>query len=694
MMRPPADRSNCVHLVVSRDPRASEVAACRRFLLWACHPAFFLLLISLALLQTGCRSDNYLTVRKERWNPLADSIELVSSHQAHPSKRTRQLLRRYDLLAAYEEDAEEALGRLRMEMEREPSADKAIAFAELAYIQGYRKDALGQDKRALNWYGSAVLASYQFLFDPRYDSLRNPYDPQFRKACDIYNESLESSLRILNDDGRLVAGTQQLLDNAGRRCRLRIVLRGKWNPEHLGKFEFASDYQVEGLRNHYTTFGLGVPLIAVHTEKHHDDPIDSRYPKGLAFPITAFLRIHRTHDQAADGVAVADLELLDPLVSTDLVVEGRRVPMQSDITTPLGYSLDSPSLKESKRLATLGLLFPDDVESYRGIYLLEPYDPNKIPVLLVHGLWSTPLTWIDMFNDLRAYPEIRTRYQFWFYMYPTAKPFWESAASLRRDLAELRAEFDPQHANRHLDQMVLVGHSMGGLLSRMQVIDSGDRFWSAVAEGSFDDLKADPEVKQQIAQVAFFRANPSIRRVITLGTPHRGSRLANDWTEWLARTLIRTPRAMLLKSTVIRENADIFKSPILLRPATSIDSLSPDNPFFPVLDSLRPPPVVHQHNVVGLVEEQSWWKWVEEEPGDGVVPLWSARFDQAESEITVTADHQNVHRHPLAILEVRRILLEHLAEVERGGYPVRRATLTTPRLQPPPDRRLPATTRR
>ncbi len=684
MMRAPNEEIESVHLVVSRDPRASEGSVLRPFLLWACHPAFFLFLLGTILAATGCRSTDYLAVRKEPWNPLEHSIEFVSSQQARPSKRTRQLLRRYDLETMYESDPAEALARLREELEREPEAEKAIAFAELAYIQGYRQDALGQDPEALNWYGSSVLAAYQYLFDPHYDPLRNPYDPQFRKACDLYNKSLESSLRILRKEGRLVVGTEQRLDNAGRQCRLRIVPRGSWKPEHLGRFEFVSDYDVRGLRNHYTTYGLGVPLIAVHAD-HHDtrDPIDRRYPKGLAFPATAFLRIHRTHDQTSDGVAVVDLELYDPLVSTDLIVAGRRVPLQSDITVPLGYSLDSPSLKESQRFATLGLLFPDDVESYRGIYLLEPYDPNKIPVLLVHGLWSTPLTWIDMFNDLRAFPEIRTRYQFWFYMYPTAKPFWESAAALREDLAALRAEIDPHHLQPNLDQMVLVGHSMGGLLSRMQVIDSGDRFWAAVAKGSFEELEAAPEVKQHIAQVAFFRANPSIRRVITLGTPHRGSELANDVTEWVARKVIRIPKTLLWRSQVIRKNRDLFKSSVLVQPVTSIDSLSPDNPFFPVLNAIEPPPTVHQHNVVGLVEEKSWWKWLEDEPSDGVVPFWSAHWEQAESEVVVTADHQNIHRHPRAILEVRRILLEHLQEVDHAAYPVRPASVSVPhRLAP------------
>ena len=109
--------------------------------------------------------------------------------------------------------------------------------------------------------------------------------------------------------------------------------------------------------------------------------------------------------------------------------------------------------------------------------MLEPYEPGKIPVLMVHGLWSSPMTWMEMFNDLRSVPEIRKHYQFWFYEYPTGQPFWVSAAQMRHDLAKLRDVLDPRHLEPALDQMVLVGHSMGGLVSRLQTVDSGDGYW-------------------------------------------------------------------------------------------------------------------------------------------------------------------------------------------------------------------------
>ncbi len=140
------------------------------------------------------------------------------------------------------------------------------------------------------------------------------------------------------------------------------------------------------------------------------------------------------------------LELYDPLNSADIEVAGRRVPLESDLSTPLAYLLNQPQLQKKLDQPTLGLLDPDATGQLEGLFMLEPYQPGKIPVLMVHGLWSSPITWMEMFNDLRAVPEINDHYQFWFYLYPTGQPFWYSAAQLRHDLAVMRQTLDPRRA--------------------------------------------------------------------------------------------------------------------------------------------------------------------------------------------------------------------------------------------------------
>ena len=140
--------------------------------------------------------------------------------------------------------------------------------------------------------------------------------------------------------------------------------------------------------------------------------------------------------------------------------------------------------------------------------MVEPFDPNKIPVLMVHGLWSSPMTWMEMFNDLLAYPEIRSNYQFWFYLYPTGQPFWNSANQLRDDLTELRQSLDPGHSNPIFDHMVLVGHSMGGLVTMMQTLESGQDFWNILSDHPFPDLQADEAVRERDGQDRFLPSQP------------------------------------------------------------------------------------------------------------------------------------------------------------------------------------------
>ena len=246
------------------------------------------------------------------------------------------------------------------------------------------------------------------------------------------------------------------------------------------------------------------------------------YPKDINFPVTAFFRFDGS---LADLRSRRDgrLELYNPL-EVQAVEAGRQVvPLETDLTTPLAYFLSRTDLNG---LDLEGFLRADKVQKRAGIYMFEPYQPGKIPVVMVHGLVSSPLTWTTMFNDLRADPVLREHFQFWFYLYPTADPYVATAADLRQTLVELRSEVDPHHQDAALDQMVFVGHSMGGLVSKLLTTDSGDDFWRLVSSEPFERIKASPETRAELQRVFFFEKMSSVRRVIFLGTPHHGSSLS------------------------------------------------------------------------------------------------------------------------------------------------------------------------
>jgi pimeloyl-ACP methyl ester carboxylesterase len=625
--------------------------------------ARWVLLLALMVACSGCGTAKFLSVRRIPKSPLEGPLQLVSYKGPQPSERTEQLLRRYALVDAQKHAPEEVLVRLHEEMQHEPSPEKVYSFAELAFIAAKRAHHQRDEPKALDYYAASVAHSYLYLFSPNFDSFRNPYDPQFRRACDLYNGALEGALRLANERGALKPGKAGVITTGKQQYHMNIVVRGPWKAEDIERLEFVSDYEIQGgLTNSYHTYGLGVPLIAVRRkDKNSSDPHEQYYPGGLSFATTAFLRVMPPARQSDTQVRQCVLELHDPLASSDIQIGGRLAPLETDLTIPLAHFLDSPEFKETD-IATWGLLTPEAVQGVKGLYMIEPYDPRRIPVVMVHGLWSSPLTWMEMFNDLRAFPEIRERYQFWFYLYPTGQPFWESAAQLRETLAQAKQNLDPTQRNPVHDQMVLVGHSMGGLVSRMQTIDSGNDFWHILSDRPFEELQVDEQSRDRLARLVYFQPNPSVKRVITIGTPHQGSDFANDYTRWAGRKLISLPDMMVqLTNNVTRQNPNFFRDTLFLTCSTSIDSLSPESPIFPVMLNARRAPWVKYHNVIGVATNGGFAARLAGE-GDGVVTLKNAQAEDAVSELIVDADHASVHRHPKTTLEVRRILFEHWQE--------------------------------
>jgi pimeloyl-ACP methyl ester carboxylesterase len=594
------------------------------------------------------------------------------------SPRTRQTLRRLDLEAVYRRDPDEAALRLHAAALREPQPDLLFALAEISYHRGRQVE-----KRsccdALPYYYLSAGYAYHFIFD-HLDSQNGPsgggameiFDPRFRLACDLYNAGLSKCLRAAQKTGRFDARDQLRLptsDPAG--FTLSVVHHGfAWQPEEFGALEFADDFRVTGLANQYRTYGLGVPLIGNrgHTPSSAESGAgDGRdyLPKEARFPVTAFFRFEGT---LADLSAkrTGQLELYNPLNIQTILVRGHAVPLETDLTTPLAYYLAKSGLDG---LQYKLFIRPDEAGAHLGIRMLEPYQPGKIPVLLVHGLLSSPLTWAPALNDLTAEPAVRKHFQFWTYFYPSSQPYLVTASELRRSLARLRQEVDPEHRDAAFDEMVLVSHSMGGLVSKLLTVDSGDDFRMLISDRPLDQLKLQPATRSELEQVVYFQHEPQIHRVVFIATPHRGSQLSPSVIGRLGDELAGMPRqAARTLHDLTLENPELRK---LDATPTSIDELAPDSPVLAALAAKKPVSDVHYHSIIGVTAESSnpvaeWLTGIDAHiPGDGVVPYRSAHLDEAESEVIVPAEHMHVHHHPLAILELRRILLEHYQDVER-----------------------------
>jgi pimeloyl-ACP methyl ester carboxylesterase len=662
------------------------------------------------LIAAGCATGEWVKVRDTPRNPLAGTLDLVSPRGPQPTERTMQLLRRYDLEGDLNGDRAALMSRLEDIQKREPNREHEYAMAEIAYITAKQSEKLNR-KRATQFYGTSLIHAYRYLFEHEAERgpnrpaalALNPYDPQFRGASDLYNQSLEGLLRLVQQDGNLRPGMTRTVTTSNTTCTFDVAIHSTgWHQDDIDRMEFVSDYQIQGLQNHYHTYGLGVPLIAVRRNHDGHDPAEHFYPPDVCFPLTAFLRVENAADAArlrvengispeANKAPEAEdptaphfvLDLYDPLDREAIEVANRSVPLEADLSTPLAYFLNQPQFRDED-LSTKGLLNPGDAKQLQGLYMLEPFDSKKMPVVMVHGLWSSPITWMEMYNDLRSDPQVRDNYQFWFYLYPTGQPFWISATQMREDLALMRREVDPTRQYAALDEMVLVGHSMGGLISKLQTVESSDAFWQTMSDHPFAELKADPETVRALATTFYFRPNPSVRRVVTLGTPHRGSPFSNNLTRWAGNKLIAIPQKMLDgRDRLLAQNSHFFRANAPIDIKTSIDSLAPDSPVLPTLLAATPGPWVSYHNVVGREAKPGLASKYIVGEGDGVVALTSARLDnepQVVSQIIVPADHSNVHRHPQSVLEVRRVLFEQLAELQ--NFPASYGEQVAKRVEP------------
>ncbi len=256
-----------------------------------------------------------------------------------------------------------------------------------------------------------------------------------------------------------------------------------------------------------------------------------------------------------------------------------------------------------------------------GLSLLQPYRRSRVPVVFVHGLWSGPWSWSPMVEALEADPHLRDRYQFWTFGYSTGDPILYSAWLLRHDLDEVRRKFDPDRTDVAFDRMVVVGHSMGGLLAKMMVQDSGPRLWRLVSERPFEELAGDPEDRELFRHALVFKPRPEIRRVVFIATPHRGSRIDRGRLERLGARLVRIQEPLRAAYGRLRERNGpaFFQERLREGLPTSIDDLEWGSPVLTGLSELELAPGVAAHSVIADRRDPP-----RAGGGDGVVPYDSA----------------------------------------------------------------------
>lgn len=461
-------------------------------------------------------------------------------------------------------------------------------------------------------------------------------NPHNDEALHDYNFATARILGIIRD-AKLDPWTQPLsipTNNGLMILTHKPDPRPQWNPA-LYRFAPADQFDISGkyVEHHTTRSGIGASLVAIGQGEYKEWRANY-FLKKVYYGVTAVVAFKGNK---------CIIDFLDPLNKESIKLGTHLYPLAADFTVPIAVMLAETTLQTLKFQR---LLFPQKYAESARISRLEPYNSKKIVVLVIHGLMDSPSTWAPMINNLRNDLEIRKHYQFWFYSYPSGYPYPYSAAILRHELDGIEKKYPLHH------KIVVIGHSMGGCISRLLITETGGyKLWKLQFGKTPDQMRLSAASKKLLLDSLVFHHRSEIGRVIFISAPLKGSDLARISLGRIGSSLIRTPTFMISAGTDVIKNITFQPSDLKLkRPPNSIDTLSPNNRFVLNINKIPVVSGIPYHTIMG-----DRGKGNAPHSSDGIVPYWSSHMDGAVSECIVDSDHM-AHQKPQTFAEVTRIL--------------------------------------
>lgn len=469
--------------------------------------------------------------------------------------------------------------------------------------------------------------------------------PNDASAQSIYNFSVARAVE--NVERAKIQPWQRKIDIDGNQQGYTLITPRPVDAEHdPSRYNlFPTDaLTISGrfFKNRTTVSGIGAPLVAVGRA---DNPqFRQQYKLRRVYaPVTAVLEFQGRR---------AELDFVDPFMTERTILGGHVFPLAGDLDASIAMLM---ARERPERIGFARVFHPETYADTARLVQLQQFNRRRTPVIFVHGLQDTPAGWVPMINMLRNDPWIREHYQFWVFSYPSGYPYPYSAALLRQDLDGIAHTFPDRK------RVVLIGHSMGGMISRLMVTDAGDKIWR--------DFFGTPPAKTPLSGEArriwedslVFNHRPEIKRVIFISTPHRGSSLASGWIGRIGSALVRAPRFMA--SAYAGSKPLLITDPAiqqLNRVPNSVDTLEPNDRFVLAVNKLPLVPGIPFHSIIG-----DRGRGDTPNSSDGVVPYWSSHLDGAQSELIVPSDHIAL-RNAEAIREVERILKRNQAASTRN----------------------------
>jgi hypothetical protein len=477
--------------------------------------------------------------------------------------------------------------------------------------------------------------------------------PDDKQALKDYNFAVARLFEVIHDSG--VQPWKTPVACPGKEGNWSFSMTHDGKPEHNPAYFRilpADRFTFKGtlVRDRSLKEGIGAPMvIASRSDKTANfdptkfDPFIQG--KNVYYGVTEVLQFKGRDCTAA---------YIDPLSTETVKFAGHTFPVAADFTAPIGLALAElkPRKTEIKRMFQ-----PAKFAESARLARLQPYDPKKIPILVIHGLGDSQATWAPMIEALRSDAVIRQNYQIWFYSYPTGYPYPFTAALLRKKMDEINAYY-PGHK-----EIVVIGHSMGGNITRTLITDSGLDIWTSFFNTTPEKTDLTPGSKKLLSNVLIFRHRTDISRVIFLSASLGGSKVATGLIGKVGNKLIRNPTdlemaaAEMIRLSKPRET----DGKVLNKTPNSIDALDPNNRFITTINKLPVAGGIPYHSIMGDRGKGGNLDMTKPVSTDGIVDYWSAYIPGARSNLTVPSGHWS-NQHPAAIAEVRRILYQHIGK--------------------------------
>ncbi len=561
--------------------------------------------------------------------------------------QTQALLEKRELLLDARRNPSEVIITLRKSLHETPSTELRVALVEVCSNSGERA-ASGNPMEAVGYHLAAAEAALP-------GALKSGGEDTRDELREMYNFSCGRAAKILFDNRHDWNQTIKV-EGPGKVYQLRCRTSGKGfiSPDFFDELWAANNLEFNGLDHLKRVIrpGFGEMMVG------HRGRTEERLAKepllggpGMSVPVTVTVA-------AVGKSGVMEMSFYDDLLMDKAQLAGESVELAADFTAPLALLYN---YKQKGNIGAKGLLHPERYANRMGLIQFEPFREDQIPLVFVHGLASSPATWGVAVNTLRTDPVLREKYQLLAFYYPTGFPIAYNAEGLRTHLEKFQKFYNPRGNNPYMKNMLIVGHSMGGILSNTQIRASGDTLSKRIFTVPIDEVGGlNAAQKKTLKNRLIYEADPNITRAVFVASPHRGCSIATNGVGNLIKKLIKFPMEIVtaginIVDTVKSDDLTEFGEDVVTKGTSSIRSLEPNGEIVTAILEQNVRRGVVYHSIIG----QANTKDSLEEGSDKVVIYSSSHLDGAASEKVVHATHTTINGNIDAIEEMRRILYLH-----------------------------------